>query len=44
MVNSSPIHAIKAHMVRKGIAPLILNLSTRWRPMVHFTPQLLYAR
>jgi hypothetical protein len=26
-----PVHAMKACRRRRGIAPLILNLSTRWR-------------
>jgi hypothetical protein len=26
-----PVHAIKAHRGSRGIAPLMLNLSTRWR-------------
>jgi len=27
----------------RGITPLILNLSTRWRWVVNFTPRLLYS-
>jgi hypothetical protein len=26
-----PVHAMKAYRGRRGIAPLLLNLSTRWR-------------
>jgi hypothetical protein len=26
-----PVHAMKAHRRARGIAPLILNLSTRWK-------------
>jgi len=26
-----PVHAKKAHRGRRGIAPLILNLGSRWR-------------
>jgi len=26
-----PVHAMKAHKGRRGTAPLILNLGTRWR-------------
>jgi hypothetical protein len=27
----SPVYAMKAHVARRGIAPLILDLGTRWR-------------
>jgi len=37
-----PVHAMKAYVNSKSIAPLILNLSTRWRWVVKFTPWLLY--
>ena len=33
-----PVHAMKAFMRSRGIAPLILNLGTRWRWAVSFTP------
>ena len=33
-----PVHALKAYGGRRGIAPLILNLGTRWRWVVSFTP------
>ena len=36
-------HAMEAYRNR-GLAPLILNLRTRWRWMVNFTPQPLYPR
>lgn len=26
-----PLHAMKAYVVSEGMAPLILNLGTRWR-------------
>jgi hypothetical protein len=38
------VHAMKAHRVSKGIAPLIFNLSTRWRWVVIFMLQLFYHR
>jgi hypothetical protein len=38
-----PIHGMKVYMSR-GIAPLILNLDTRWRWEVNFTPRPLYLR
>jgi hypothetical protein len=38
------VHAMKAYSGSRGIAPLILNLSTRWRWVVNFTPQLLYPQ
>ena len=34
-----PIHAIKVYRWSRGIAPLILNLGTRWRWVFTFTPQ-----
>jgi hypothetical protein len=37
-------HAMKAKRQRKCIAPLILNLGTRWRLIVNFTPWQLYAQ
>jgi len=36
-------HAIKMYWVSGGIAPHILNLSTRWSWVVSFTPWLLYS-
>ena len=36
-------YAMQAHWNR-GIAPLILNLGTRWRRVVNFTPRPLYPR
>ena len=38
------VHFIKADRGSRGLAPLILNLGTRWRRMVNFTPRLLYPR
>ena len=38
-----PTYAMKAYRRRKGTAPLIHNLSTRWRWLVRLTPQLFYA-
>jgi hypothetical protein len=40
----SPVYAMKAHMARRGIAPLIRSLGTGWRLMVSFTPLPLYSR
>jgi hypothetical protein len=37
-----PVHAMKAYGWSRGIAPLILNLGTRWRCVVNFTPRSLY--
>jgi hypothetical protein len=37
-----PVHIMKVYRERRGIAPLILNLRTRWRHM--FTHQLLYRQ
>jgi hypothetical protein len=39
-----PVHAVKAYRGTRGIAPLILNLGTRWRWVVNFTPRPLYPR
>jgi hypothetical protein len=36
-----PVRAIEAYRRSRGIAPLILNLNTRWRSVVNFTPRLL---
>ena len=35
---SCPVHIMKAYRESRGIAPLILNLSTIWRSAVSFTP------
>jgi hypothetical protein len=35
------VHVIKAYSESRGIAPLILNLRTRWR-YINFTPRQLY--
>jgi hypothetical protein len=35
-------HAMEEYWGKGGIAPHILDLGTRWRWMVSFTPQLLY--
>jgi hypothetical protein len=37
-----PVHAMKAYRVSRGIAPLILNLCTRWRLVADFTTRRLY--
>ena len=37
-----PTQAIKAYRGSRGKAPLILNLGTRWRQVVSFTPLPLY--
>jgi hypothetical protein len=39
-----PIHAMKAHRGSGGIAPLILDLGTKWRSAVNLTPRPLYSR
>jgi hypothetical protein len=39
-----PVHAMKAYRRSRGIAALILNLSTRWKIVVDFTPWPLYPR
>jgi hypothetical protein len=36
------VHAMKLCNGSRGVAPLILNLGTRWRWVVNFTPQPLY--
>jgi hypothetical protein len=38
------MHAVKAYKGRTGIAPLILNISTRWMQAEGRTSRLLYAR
>jgi hypothetical protein len=35
---------MKAHRGSRGIAPLILNLGTKWRWEVNFTPRPLYSQ
>jgi hypothetical protein len=37
-------HALKAYWGSGGIAPCILDLRTRWKWVVSFTPQLLYPQ
>ena len=37
-------HAIKSFRGSGGVAPLILNLCTRWRRVVNFASRLLYHR
>jgi hypothetical protein len=37
-------HAMKTYWANGGTAPCILDLSTRWRWVVSFTPQLLYLQ
>ena len=32
-----PVHTMKAYRGRRGIGPLILNLSTRWKWVANFT-------
>jgi hypothetical protein len=44
MVNFFPIHAMKRQRGSKDIAPLILNLSIRWRQVVNLIPWLLYPQ
>jgi hypothetical protein len=36
------VHGMKTHRGSRGVAPFILNFSTRWRWMVNFPPRLLY--
>jgi len=37
-----PVHTMKGHREKRGIAPLILNPGTRWGSVVNFTPRLLF--
>jgi hypothetical protein len=37
-------HDIKTYWKNEGIAPLILNIDTRWRSEVSFMPRSLYLR
>jgi hypothetical protein len=39
-----PVHTVKVYRANKGIATLILNLSTRQRGMVNFTLRPLYSQ
>jgi hypothetical protein len=39
-----PLHAMKSYSGRRGIAPFILNLGSRWRLVVNFTPRPLYLQ
>jgi len=39
--NIVPLHATNVYKEKEGIAPIILNLGTRHRCVVNFTPQLL---
>ena len=41
---SFTVHTIPEHRFSRGIAPLILNLGTRWRWVVNFTPWMLYPQ
>jgi len=38
-----PVHAMKAYGRSRGITPPVLNLVTRWRRVVSFTPRPLWA-
>jgi len=38
-----PVHAMKGHRGKRGIAPLILNLDTRRGSVVNFTPRPLFS-
>lgn len=38
-----PVLVMKAHKGNRSIAPLIINLGTRWRRVVIVTPLPLYA-
>jgi hypothetical protein len=42
--NDVPVHAMKAYQTISGIVPFILNLHTRWRCLVNFTPWQLYCQ
>jgi len=42
--NVVPFHAMEAFTRSGGIAPLILNLGTRWSPVINFMPWPLYPR
>jgi hypothetical protein len=34
-----PVHAMKTYRGRRGTAPLVLNIGTRWRWVVNFMPR-----
>jgi len=38
------LHEVKAYKRSTGIVPLILNLTSRWRCVVNFRPQVLYSQ
>jgi hypothetical protein len=38
-----PVHTIKGQRGKRGIAPLFLNLGTRWASVVNFTPRPLFS-
>jgi hypothetical protein len=40
----APVHAMKTNGGRSGVAPLILNLGTRWKIVANFTLQSLYLQ
>jgi hypothetical protein len=40
----APVHAMKAFTRSGGIAPPILNLGTRWSPVINFMPRPLHPR
>jgi hypothetical protein len=39
-----PVRVMKAYQRSRGIAPLILNLSSRWKIVVDFTPWQFYPK
>jgi len=39
-----PLHVPRTHEVESSIAPIIVNLGTRWRQVVSLTPRPLYVR
>ena len=39
MSKTNPVHALKTKKGGRGMDPLILNLSTRWRQVVNFYTQ-----
>jgi len=42
--NVVSVHVVKAHGRSRSIAPLILNLGTRWRRIVSHTPRPIYSQ
>jgi hypothetical protein len=40
----SSVNAMNAYRGTRGIAPFILNIDTKWRLVVKFTPRSLYSR